>query len=776
MLERLISMTLAGGLACALLLLFKRLLTRWPKGLYFGCLAALVLFAVPFRPTVSVNLSRRVSLKPQAVETVVQTVEVTVTDAVPHQAEEVEPAPATPSPVARNERFTPQEILAVAWLAGGALVFLRYIVSYLLFRRKMLKNSVKLECRRRVLIVEGPAVSPMLIGFFKPVIVMPFDGLTTEERELALSHELAHWRRGDPLVKLLGAAVNSLHWFNPMAYILVRLLDEACEYAVDDRVLREGGDRQSYGNMLLNMACRSSPLLTENISRNKKQLKRRLELIMKASNKKARAAVSVALTLTLALGCGVLADAAAPMLSSLFDRSYVVAEDYYTDDPLYLDGELYLPVRSVLCRRTHLEDEHLIYDSGRVTLELYTNGNIEKDTETGEIRHLPGQLGWTASFAVGSTELEFDGETVTLAHAPVQRDGVVYCPYELFERLRTYEMTHPVQNGDALEHTHKLDVHIRIYDSMNDECRTNRVNSILEFTGDNSRYADSGDVMAAISRRGLRTQFYLGGSMTDGSGDPIGRLEITLERATRLFSSGRDLEGLFTVKLDGRVLAEGQKGYINNLPSVVTEPTSTGTVVEVEGYYYGTVGFNDPLSFFDGGQFANSARYTPLPTEVKLDGAKATGIESTPSVWIAEDTGSATLGFTFATDETEGGSPVGCSIDKLAEFPTYEISETGFRGEFVVNRPLGNGHEYRVDSFVGTFSILDGNKFSLVSDDGRYIVRGDLIDLPENVEIRNNSLYTREVDEYGVTVGRSEIQPLPEISVIESLPEISVIE
>ena len=443
MLERLISMTLAGGLAYVLLLIFKRLLTRRPKTLYFACLLVMLLFIFPFRPTVSLRLSRKVSFAPAPIETVVQAPSPVIEAANGEAAamEEAEEAPIPSTPINRTP-FTLGEIIAALWLTGAALIFIRYIISYLLFRRRILKNSEIIDVTNGLRVVRGKVASPMLVGFFRPVIVMPAVEMDEEDYLLSVRHELTHWRRRDPWVKLLAAAVNSLHWFNPAAYALIRTLDEACEYACDSEVIKTGDEdiRRRYSTMLLNMVCNSSPILSENMARSKKQLTRRFELIMKFKKRNIfTTAISIVAAIGLAFGAVAVADSAAPMISSLFEQGYVQVGDYYTEDPVYIDGELYLPLRELLCGEGRginaIDNQYITYDNGRVTVQVWS---VLRRGADGTIAY-PSQHLWDAVFDIGSPAVDIDGNAVELSHAPVLRSGVTYVPYELIKIMKDYE-------------------------------------------------------------------------------------------------------------------------------------------------------------------------------------------------------------------------------------------------------------------------------------------------------------------------------------------------
>lgn len=129
--------------------------------------------------------------------------------------------------------------------------------------------------------------SPMLIGFFKPKIVIPKVEISACDYRLALRHELTHHTQKDAWCKLLAVLVNSLHWFNPVTYFVVRNIGEACEYACDEKVTRdmEWEEKKRYGNMILHFVSHASPALSSSLARNKKQLFRRFELIMKTGTK-----------------------------------------------------------------------------------------------------------------------------------------------------------------------------------------------------------------------------------------------------------------------------------------------------------------------------------------------------------------------------------------------------------------------------------------------------------------------------------------------------------
>jgi beta-lactamase regulating signal transducer with metallopeptidase domain len=84
----------------------------------------------------------------------------------------------------------------------------------------------------------GKIASPMMIGFFRPIILLPSTDYSNNELAVVLKHELTHFKRGDIWYKLLLVIANSIHWFNPLAYLMVKAANRDLEYSCDDAVVK----------------------------------------------------------------------------------------------------------------------------------------------------------------------------------------------------------------------------------------------------------------------------------------------------------------------------------------------------------------------------------------------------------------------------------------------------------------------------------------------------------------------------------------------------------
>ena len=144
---------------------------------------------------------------------------------------------------------------------------------------------------------------------FRPTIALP-EQAEWSEQELyyVLCHELTHWRRNDILYKWFSVIVQSVHWFNPVSYLIRRTLDNYCELSCDEAVIRDL-DQQSriaYGSTLLNLASTHAlpgNMLATTLSEGKRRLKERIDGIRNFKKCSAGSAFLMAAIALLLTGC-----------------------------------------------------------------------------------------------------------------------------------------------------------------------------------------------------------------------------------------------------------------------------------------------------------------------------------------------------------------------------------------------------------------------------------------------------------------------------------------
>jgi len=155
----------------------------------------------------------------------------------------------------------------------------------------------------------------MLIGFFKPEVILPDREYSAEELQGILQHEITHLRRCDVVIKWLAAVACALHWFNPLVWLAQREIDRTCELSCDETVLRklDTDGKQSYGDTLISVASHtkaSRAVLSTTMCEEKKALKERLHSIMEfqkcasTTNIPSVCAILAAICLVCVLGAG----------------------------------------------------------------------------------------------------------------------------------------------------------------------------------------------------------------------------------------------------------------------------------------------------------------------------------------------------------------------------------------------------------------------------------------------------------------------------------------
>ena len=157
------------------------------------------------------------------------------------------------------------------WLGGVVLagvVLIRGVsrVAALLYRSKPLVGSewneaakdivATLGIKRRVRLLVNDRAVLGAWGMFKPRVFLPRDinDWPNERVRAVLTHEMAHIERFDWPVQMLAEVARGVCWFNPLYWLVCRLLRLESEHACDDVVLNAGFEGKSYAAHLLEIA------------------------------------------------------------------------------------------------------------------------------------------------------------------------------------------------------------------------------------------------------------------------------------------------------------------------------------------------------------------------------------------------------------------------------------------------------------------------------------------------------------------------------------------
>lgn len=289
------------SLVCGLLILFVALLTKllhnkierkWRYILWI-VLAVRLLFPVDVSiPTPIITLempSEDVTIE----ETIQTQVQMPTTDVEVPQSPNIS-TPVTPQvpPISPSEPIpsVPQtpvkpkfvlewsmvwDALPIVWVVGALVSVLWYSIGYVYQKRELLRWSYpamemqdqldahiqKLELHQKVSIKKCKKIAtPMMVGVFQPMLLMPEYQYNTQELDYIFHHELLHIKRRDVWVKTLMLAVRIMHWFNPAVLLMSREMNEDIEILCDAQVVKNMGalERREYNEVLLRHLARKN--------------------------------------------------------------------------------------------------------------------------------------------------------------------------------------------------------------------------------------------------------------------------------------------------------------------------------------------------------------------------------------------------------------------------------------------------------------------------------------------------------------------------------------
>ena len=307
----LLSLSVSGALLLLLILGLKPLYKnkfskRWQ---YYIWIVVALRFLLPFTPDTTIIGSLF-----EKFDTAAITNEIPTSPNVPVPADtgnsKAEPIQTNReiTTAAMREPFNKYVCLFFIWSALALVLFVRKVTVYQGFIQYIKAGNKevsdikilnllsdceeKLNIKTRVELSCNPLIaSPMLIGFFRPRIILPVGELEDKELSYIFVHELTHYKQRDMFYKWLIQIVVCAHWFNPFVYLLEKEVNKSCELSCDEKVISILDDkaRREYGDTLISFLQSNnlykSSLASVTLTEGAEQLKERLGAIMKFKKK-----------------------------------------------------------------------------------------------------------------------------------------------------------------------------------------------------------------------------------------------------------------------------------------------------------------------------------------------------------------------------------------------------------------------------------------------------------------------------------------------------------
>jgi len=482
-----LSLSLSGAAMILIVLLFgklfrNRISSNWR---YYIWLLVVLRLLVPYSPEISVlgtlfqgEAGRSIvesapvsqAETPAKPDTVLSVPANPVPDPVPNPAPTDRDVQERPMPAERNNVITILQTLIswlwLTWLVVALILFIRKITMYQSFAKYVRAGQTDVTdetllmefgeicgqagVKRAIeLRINNLIASPLLLGIFRPCVILPTTAMPREDRRYIYLHELTHYKRGDIFYKWLLQLALCLHWFNPLVYLMVREANQACELSCDASVIRsmDTEERRGYGDALLKSlespgSYRES-LAAVTLHENSVLLKERLESIKNyTKNNKWRAVVSAILCLVIFAG-GFALGAYLPNMTVISEAN---------------GGELTpegLPIMSASNRN--------VYD--KYVGNIYITGLLRRNFSPEDISELVAHGGTsllTLANALKREEFEkndwFDGavpadfaDTVLSTYFPLSKDKIREVCADIYDaQTNTYSYIGGLGGGPAL--------------------------------------------------------------------------------------------------------------------------------------------------------------------------------------------------------------------------------------------------------------------------------------------------------------------------------------
>ena len=217
-------------------------------------------------------------------------------------------------------------ILFVIWLLGASAFAAVSFVRFFRWKRTILRLSKpspyydafvstfaeEMEIGPVEVRISDAVSSPMMIGLFKPTILLPIRHYEYDELRLIIKHELTHYLHKDLWFKLLLILCRAVHWFNPFMVLFARSIEQECEYYCDMSVMEKEPEKMrkvyctSIVNTLADQVRRNGremrPVLATSFYSPKSGLKHRFSLVLRGKTRKVIGVLILAGMLTVVSG------------------------------------------------------------------------------------------------------------------------------------------------------------------------------------------------------------------------------------------------------------------------------------------------------------------------------------------------------------------------------------------------------------------------------------------------------------------------------------------
>lgn len=291
--------------------------------------------------------------------------------------------------------------LVVFWLVGVAVLSLRALGGWYLVQSSKRLDTLPLpaellqRCQRlqRRLLWTSPVLFllsrridvPMVIGFLRPVILIPVSalaGLPPRQLDALILHELAHIRRFDTVTNILLVAVETVLFYHPAVWWVSRQVRIEREHCCDDFAVSACGDVTAYVEALTSLATGKGAGRAA-LAANGGKLKDRVARLLDTPAQSRRSSLSAVTGLAL---LGLVAASVAVAQTQAPPRPSKAAASYPSKDkqPVALR-----PIQETRQLPPYPKESVTLQEEGRVLVEVTigTDGTVSQAVVVGPSGH-----------------------------------------------------------------------------------------------------------------------------------------------------------------------------------------------------------------------------------------------------------------------------------------------------------------------------------------------------------------------------------------------------
>lgn len=192
----------------------------------------------------------------------------------------------------KSDNYT--QAAEIIWVFGTSAVFVYFALSH---KRNSYSYKAALPCKskpvndiinsfdlkRKITVRTSDEISsPLTYGVINPTILLPerMTDLSSSELEYVVAHEITHIKKNDVVYKWFLTLAVCVHWFNPLAWVMLVMAGRDIELVCDEAVLKNRRDiRRDYALTLIKMEEKRVPAFCVGFGSN--FVKERIVTIMK---------------------------------------------------------------------------------------------------------------------------------------------------------------------------------------------------------------------------------------------------------------------------------------------------------------------------------------------------------------------------------------------------------------------------------------------------------------------------------------------------------------